>query len=167
MPVSLDNGFDLFANWQTVVVGLTIYVITVGVRRIIETAWKGATMNKWWCEVILPLSPIVSGVTLAVGMKKFPWPPPVAGSLSARITYAIVCGLFCGWLYGRVRGFFRSAQQGNALAQGLDAPVPSLEDPPVVEAPAVEASAAVDAPNAEAAPPVVEDPSPAPKKAQP
>ncbi len=137
MPASLDNGLELFANWQTIVVGLTIYVVTAAIRRVVETAWKGAKDSKWWYEVFLPLGPIANGVILALSMRKFPWPDQVAGSTSARVTYAIVCGLFCGWLYARVRGFFRSqAGDGAATTTGPELSIP----PPVEVVPPVEVS---------------------------
>jgi len=128
MPTTLDDGLSVFANWQTLLLGLTIYVMTAAVRRVVETAWKGATTNKWWYEVLLPLGPIGNGLLLAVTLKQFPWPPAVAESASARAMYAIVCGLFCGWLYARVRGFFRQGQ-----AQGPDNGanmIPSLSPKP-------------------------------------
>lgn len=142
MAASLDQGFELFANWQTLVVGLTIYVMTAAIRRVVETAWKGSTTNKWWYEVLLPLGPIANGIILALVMPKFPWPDQVAVSTSARVTYAIVCGLFCGWLYARVRGFFRSQTEegkkkddgsnpdiGLPSVSGLSTPAPAVEDP--------------------------------------
>ena len=124
MAASLDNGIELFANWQTMTVGLTIYVMTAAGRRVFETGFPNATKSKWWYEVALPFGPIANGVLLAVIMKKFPWPPQVAESLSARVTYAIVCGLFCGWTYARVRGLIRPANSGPD--NGQSNPIPSL-----------------------------------------
>ena len=147
MAASLDQGFELFANWQTLVVGLTIYVMTAAIRRVVETGWKGSKTNKWWYEVLLPLGPIGNGIILAVGMKKFPWPEQVAASTSARVTYAIVCGLFCGWLYARVRGFLRSqTEEGKKKDDGSN---PGISLPPV-------------ALTSTPAPAVVEEPTPAP-----
>lgn len=111
MATSFDNGLQVFGNWQTICVGLTIYIMTAAVRRIVEIAWKNAGQSKWWYEVLLPLGPIGNGILLAVGMRKFPWPEPIAGSFSARVMYAMICGLFCGWLYARVRGFMRQGSE--------------------------------------------------------
>ena len=128
MSASLDDGLSVFANWQTLALGLTIYVMTAAIRRIVETGWKGATQSKWWYEVLLPLGPIGNGIILALTLKQFPWPPAVAESTSARVMYAIVCGLFCGWLYARVRGFFRQGQaQGPDNGSNL---IPSLSANP-------------------------------------
>ena len=138
MAASLDQGFELFANWQTIVVGLTIYVVTAAIRRVVETAWKGATSNKWWYEVLLPLGPIGNGVILALVMPKFPWPDQVAVSTSARVTYAIVCGLFCGWFYARVRGFLRPADGKPDDGSNPALSLPPVDAPQSEEKPAVE-----------------------------
>lgn len=112
---SLETGIALFTNWQTVSVGLTIYVMTSGIRRVLET-WKPALKsNRWWREVFLPLGPIGNGLILAVLAGRFPWPDELGGSLSARAMYALVCGLGCGWLYGRVRGLMGSSAKAGDI----------------------------------------------------
>ena len=125
----LNDGLVIFANWQTLLLGITIYVTTAIVRRVIETAWAGAKHNKWYHEVLLPVGPIANGVLLALLLKSFPWPAPIADSRSGRVMYALVCGLFCGWLYARVRGFFRQGQ-ASGLDNGLNPSVslPSIEE---------------------------------------
>lgn len=149
---SLDSGLEIFTNWQTVALGLTIYVMTAAVRRIIETGRPGITHSKWWREVFLPLGPVGNGIILALVARAFPWPEPVAGNLSARVMYALVCGLGCGWLYGRFRGFFK---QGSAPAAApsdivpLDSPTPELTAD--ASAPAPDTAAPVDTAPAPAA----------------
>lgn len=128
----LDDGLAVFANWQTLLLGITIYVTTAFVRRVIETAWKGAKDNKWYYEVLLPIGPIANGVLLALLLKSFPWPEPIAASRSGKVMYALVCGLFCGWLYARVRGFFRQGQ-ASGPDDGLN---PTISLPSVTEEPA-------------------------------
>lgn len=110
---SIESGLELFTNWQTVALGLTIYVMTAGVRRVIETYRPKIVKSKWWREVFLPLGPVGNGIILALVARHFPWPEQVAGSLSSRIMYALVCGLGCGWLYGRFRGFVKKDGKGD------------------------------------------------------
>lgn len=131
---TLEDGLAVFTNWQTVAVGLTIYVMTGAIRRVVETGWKGAKSNKWWYEVLLPLGPIGNGILLAMFVKQFPWPEPVAESTSSRVMYALVCGLFCGWLYGRVRGFFRNGSTaGTSDVVPLDSTPRNEESAPPTE----------------------------------
>ena len=108
MPPSLDNGFDVFTTWQTIALGLTIYVMTAAIRRVVETGKPEIRKNKWWRNVWLPLGPVTNGIFLALFLKSFPWPPAVVQSTSTRIMYALVCGVVCGWLYDRIRTFFRT-----------------------------------------------------------
>lgn len=125
---SLDSGLEIFTNWQTVALGLTIYVMTAAIRRVIETGRPSITHSKWWREVFLPLGPVGNGIILALVARAFPWPEPVAGNLSARVMYALVCGLGCGWLYGRFRGFFKQGGGTSAASDivPLDSPTPEL-----------------------------------------
>jgi len=122
----MESGLELFTNWQTVALGLTIYVMTAGIRRVIETYRPAIRQSKWWREVFLPLGPVGNGIILAVCMRAFPWPEQVAGSLSGRVMYALVCGLGCGWLYGRFRGFMK--KDGTTKTDASD--VIPLDSPP-------------------------------------
>lgn len=125
-----DFGLELFTNWQTVALGLTVYVMTAGIRRILET-WKPTIrQNKWWREVFLPLGPVGNGIILAVMVRKFPWPEQVVGSTSGRVMYALVCGLGCGWIYGRLRGVMKQhGIQPAADFVPLDSPPADLDAP--------------------------------------
>lgn len=121
----LDKGLEVFMNWQTMLLGMAIYVASFGLRRVVETGWAGASKNKWWNEVLLPLLPVFIGTLLALCAKKFPWPMPVSDSLSARVMYGIACGVFCGWLYSRIRSFMRAGQPDKsnpAELVGLETP---------------------------------------------
>lgn len=128
---SLDVGLELFTNWQTIALGLTIYVMTAAIRRVIETSRPEIVKSKWWREVFLPLGPVGNGIILAVALKAFPWPEQVAANLSSRVMYALVCGLGCGWLYGRFRGFMKqdSAAAGPSDVVTLDSPPADLAGP--------------------------------------
>lgn len=128
MPKDIDSGLEIFANWQTVALGLTIYVMTAAVRRVIETSRPTVKQNKWWREVFLPLGPVGNGIILAVVVRGFPWPEQVAGSLSSRVMYALVCGLGCGWLYGRFRGVMKKDSHPNDVVP-LDSPPADLSAP--------------------------------------
>jgi hypothetical protein len=143
MP-TLNQGLEIFANWQTLLLGLAIYVMSFGLRRVVETGWSGAKKNKWWNEVVLPLTPVALGILLALVAKKFPWPMPVSGSFSARAMYGVACGVFCGWLYSRVRSFMKAGQDEKA-AKDKDAP-PEIGGPetPKVEVPKIETSKSED-----------------------
>lgn len=126
MP-QLNVGLEIFANWQTVLLSLCVYVASFGIRRIVETGWVLAKKNKWWNEVLLPLTPVVIGVIFGIFAKSFPWPLPVSESLSARVMYGVACGVCCGWLYARIRGFVKAGQEEKAQARG---DLPEIPPPP-------------------------------------
>jgi len=139
MP-QLQQGFDVFANWQTVVFCLAVYIITFSTRTMVETLAPSFAKKKTWTDILLPLGPIGTGVAMALIAKKFPWPMPIAEAHSAKIMYGAICGLFNGWMYSRVRAWFNiAADNGNEFAAKVLKRPPS-EAPPPPPAPPIPAS---------------------------
>ena len=99
----MDNIFAELMKWQTGVFGLTIYAVTLVIRKIVEASAPSVKTSIWWSEVFLSLAPIVNGVWLVFALPFFPWPTPVAASLGLKVLYGMVCGLVSGWLYGRAK----------------------------------------------------------------
>lgn len=104
----MDQGFELFLNWQTAILCLGIYLLTYSVRKTIEVLWQGSAKNRIYSELLLPLGPIGNGVIIAIVAKQFPWPEPITHSTSARIMYGAIAGLASGWFYNRFRAFLKS-----------------------------------------------------------
>ncbi len=133
--MSLDKGFEVFANWQTVVFALGIYLMTYVSRTIIEYFWKGWKLNKLYTDLVLHLFPIVMGGLVGLLSKKFPWPMPITDSASARIFYGAILGMFCGVIYGRVRAWM-GAKAGNLpLPSDNAVPEPPTDAEPKPSAP--------------------------------
>jgi hypothetical protein len=133
MP-QLQQGFDVFANWQTVLFCLSIYIATFAVRSFVETLAVEYAKKKTWTDLILPMMPIFFGIVFALGARKFPWPVPVSNAHSAKIMYGAVCGLFNGWMYSRVRAWFNiAADNGNEFAAKVLKRPPTIPPPPMPE----------------------------------
>lgn len=127
MP-QLDKGFEVFANWQTVVFALGIYLITYVVRSVVEYAWKNWRQNRLYTDLGLHTFPIVVGGLVALFAKKFPWPMPISDSASARIFYGAILGMFCGVIYGRVRAWMSGNAINVPLPNGNAVPLPPAAD---------------------------------------
>lgn len=118
MP-QLQQGFEIFANWQTVVFCLGVYLLTYIIRTLVEAPAKQHPgmkkfVDSWvWKDLFLPLGPIGTGMLFGILSKKFPWPVPIADSMSAKLFYGGCCGLACGWMYTRVRAWFGVAADGG------------------------------------------------------
>lgn len=139
MP-QLDKGFEIFANWQTIVFALGIYLITYVSRTVIEHLWKGWKQNRFYTELFLHLSPIITGGVVALFAKKFPWPMPISDSASARIFYGAILGMFCGVIYGRVRAWIGGNTAINVPLPGgnaVELPPAPPEDKPATEVKAI------------------------------
>lgn len=103
--MDLDSVFQAFINMQTVIVCLAVYLMTFVIRKVVEGFWKGAKANHYWREVWLPIGPIVNGGLIGLMAKTFVWPAVIGTSLSGRIMYGAICGVFSALLYARVRSF--------------------------------------------------------------
>lgn len=132
----MDQGFDIFLNWQTVILCLGIYLLTYSIRKTVEVLWQGASKNRIYSELLLPLGPIANGTIIALVAKKFPWPDQVVHSLSARVMYGAIAGLASGWFYNRFRAFLKSKGISTSISPPSDPgaslfpPIPKQDPPP-------------------------------------
>lgn len=101
----MEEGLQVFLSLPTALLCLGVYVTTEAVRRVIELVWKNAKQTRFYTEILLPLGPIGNGALIALCAKQFPWPEALGHSLSAKVMYGAICGLFSGWMYARVRKF--------------------------------------------------------------
>ncbi len=130
MAMDLDTVFQAFVNVQTIIICLAIYLLTYVIRKVVEGAWKGAKDNRIWREVWLPIGPIVNGGLVGIMAKTFVWPTVVGTSLSGRIMYGAICGVFSALLYSRVRSFIQSTPAQSKGQGGLLKPVNPSDPPP-------------------------------------
>jgi hypothetical protein len=122
----LDEMFEVFASWQTMLVCLGVFLAVFAVRRVLETALGDKLkQNKWWYEVALPLMPIVIGASLGALAKNFPWPMVIGDNIWARIMYGGICGLSSGWVYSRFRSIMKTWNSGSDSATA-DSPPPAV-----------------------------------------
>ena len=104
----MDGQLATLFSWQALLLALAIYFITYTVRTVIEATVKGVSTQGTklflvWRELFLPLGPMGTGILLAFYATKFPWPPIIANSMSAKILYGLVTGGCSGFVYGRFR----------------------------------------------------------------
>jgi hypothetical protein len=119
-------GLEVFTNYQTVLYALGVFMITYVIRLGVQVAWKNWKTNKVYNEFVLHVLPIVTGGVIAAFAKKFPWPAQIAGSLSARMFYGMIMGMFCGFVYGRVRKFFETSGAQNFVPVPEPTPEPTV-----------------------------------------
>lgn len=134
--MDLDKIFEAFVNPQTVTVCLAVYLMTFVVRKVIEGVWQKSKDSRLWREVWLPIGPIANGAFVGAVAKTFVWPAIVGTSLSGRIMYGAICGVFSGFLYNRIRSWLQSspAKVGGKVVPvatgGGDGLPPAASDPP-------------------------------------
>lgn len=124
--MELDKIAETFVNPQTILICLAIYLMTFVIRKIVEGAWKGASENRLWREVWLPIGPIVNGALIGLFAKTFVWPEFIGTSAAGRIMYGAICGVFSALIYGRIRSWVQSAPMkvGQTKAEPDKAPEP-------------------------------------------
>ena len=103
---------QLLTRPGTYVLGVTTYVLTFFVRRVIETTWpslrKNADANspkityltrasRWWNEVVLYAIPVLLGVLS--GFIKSDFLFSTIGDKGGRFAFGALVGWFCSFLY--------------------------------------------------------------------
>ena len=120
---TFDSVWATFANAQTVVFVLCIYILTYALRHVVRITWKGAEKNIVYTELALPLGPIGNGMILAFVVKQASFFPSTFGdSITSKLMYGAVCGLFSGWVYSRIRSVLKARLGGK---DDSNAPVPA------------------------------------------
>jgi hypothetical protein len=107
-----DKGLEIFFNWQTVVIMLSVYFATYVVRTVVEALIvsvraPGTIAYHLWNELFLHVMPFGVGLLLALVAKSFPWPEPIKDARSAQLMVGFICGGGSAWFYGRLRAYLR------------------------------------------------------------
>ena len=111
------NLQSIFLNWQSLAIALLIYAMTEGVRRFVQSVWKGWKTSAFYKEFVLWSLPWTLGALLGVSLGNFPWPIELT-SRSSRVVYCVVLGLFCAIVYNRVKKFVTSTETPSSKEGG-------------------------------------------------
>jgi uncharacterized membrane protein YeaQ/YmgE (transglycosylase-associated protein family) len=103
--MDLDAIFKAFVNPETIFLSLSIYVLTHVWRKVVVGFWPQVEKSRYWSALFLPLSTILVGAFCGLAAKTFVWPERFGSTLSGRMLYGAICGIFAAFVYGRVRSF--------------------------------------------------------------
>ena len=129
--------------WITVF-GAGCYVLTLVIRRIVETAKPtlrikpyAFTFSRWWNQVILYVLPILLGSLGAIGLRGTTVMPEGVESFKAAVVYGMVLGSMSSMLYKILRMLIMKkagvcSESELAMATNLieEDPKPVTKDPP-------------------------------------
>lgn len=129
----MDNVLQALLSWQFVFFALAIAAMTFVLKKVVEFAIDNKSIptggmtkeNRFWKELVLPISPVVMGAGAGFLAKMYPFPEGIE-SASARLAFGMVAGLLSGLLYRIIKGTLASK-----LAAVSGAPVAGTnsEDP--------------------------------------
>jgi hypothetical protein len=102
------NLWSVFWCWQSLVITLAIYALTEGMRRFVQSLWKGWRKSRFYTEFVLWAAPVGNGAFFGL-LSTFPWQVELA-TRSARVTYAVVLGLFCSVVYSRIKKLVETSE---------------------------------------------------------
>ena len=98
--------FSILFSWQTILLALIIYAITLIPISILETT---RLKNKVWYESgVKPILPVILGACLGLIPEMVSFIPFAGLGLGLRCGYCAVCGLFSGWSYTHVKDIFKN-----------------------------------------------------------
>jgi hypothetical protein len=122
----MDPILQVLVSWQFITFGLAVAAMVYVLRLIIEYVFsvlkKDLTQSNFWNKLVLPLAPIVFGVTAAILITKFPYPgftPDAHGVVvrGDRIIFGLVAGSLSTILQNVVTSLL--GQKITSTIQGL------------------------------------------------
>lgn len=106
--MDLSAFLTVFLSWQVVLACLIIYVITYVFRKFMEGYFPSLKENVKWKEIYLGILPVFFGILFGLVSFPYPWPAELF-SMFNRTMISMVCGMFCGWVYARVKGLIKAS----------------------------------------------------------
>jgi uncharacterized membrane-anchored protein YitT (DUF2179 family) len=113
--------------WQFMLFSLAIAGITYPVRLIVEFFLTSPRLLKFWTDVALPTFPTFLGGALARYIAMFPYPDTIS-SLSARIFWGIVAGMFSSIMF-RITKVMLNSKIQSLLNGSVSPTTPQSNDP--------------------------------------
>ena len=136
------EDLSVLLSWQTVLLSLAIYAITLIFRRVLEGIKKFDLKDRiYWRDVIVPTFPLVAGALIGMLPQSSNLCPGSIGiTMFNRMLFGLFCGLVSGFLYAKIMSLVNSVKL-NGLVSSADgtATVVSTETT-VVSAPPVTTS---------------------------
>lgn len=128
----MDNVLQALLSWQFVFFALAIAAMTFVLKKVVEFAIDNQNIptgsmtkeNRFWKELVLPISPVIMGAGAGVLAKMYPFPEGIS-SPSARLAFGMVAGLLSGLVYRIVKGTLASKLQA---ATGAPAAPPTPDN---------------------------------------
>lgn len=97
----MDTALQTLLSWQFIMLCLGIAAMTFVCRKIAYFVINYYNLNKLelvWSELILPILPVVLGGLVSGLISKYPFPEAIS-TLSGRVFFGLVAGMFSGIVY--------------------------------------------------------------------
>lgn len=113
----MDQALNSFLSAEFIVFCVIIAMLTMLTRSIVEFIAKKLSYltpdqyEQYWIEVwrewIMPSMPLFVGAILAYFVVDYPYPETFKLSISSRVFFGIFAGLCSGYIYPRVKYYYR------------------------------------------------------------
>lgn len=133
----MDTALQAIFSWNFLLFSLTIFTIIWIIRSILEYFAPKLTTNMLWSNLILPIAPVFVGAITAYEATQYPFPDGLT-SISARLMFGTVSGMFSGLVYQVAKGMLKNTIQqyinGTVIGQIVQpAPLPPAPLPPIIQ----------------------------------
>jgi hypothetical protein len=98
---------DLFLSYNFILLSLAISAIVYMIRILVDLFWDNND-NKYW-KASLNIMPILIGALLGLVCGKFAFPAEIV-SISSKVLFSIVAGLFSSSVYALIKKLIESKQ---------------------------------------------------------
>lgn len=113
----MDQALNSFLSAEFIIFCVIIAMLTMLTRSLVEFAAKKLSYltpdqyEQYWVEVwrewFMPSMPLIIGALLAYFIIDYPYPEIFKTSISGRVFYGIFAGLCSGYIYPRVKYYYR------------------------------------------------------------
>lgn len=105
----MENALNVLLSYQFLLFCLGIFGATYIIRLVVEFFGKEKVKtSKVWTDLILPLLPLVLGITFSILAKTYPYPQGLEQLGSGRIMFGMTAGLLSGAIFRTVKSMIWS-----------------------------------------------------------
>jgi len=106
----MDTALQTLISWQFMLFSLGLFAAVWLFRTIVEYAIPKSVSSTLWEKLILPIAPCVMGLIVAYFAKNYAYPDGLI-TVSDRMLFGLVSGMFSGLTYQVVKGTLKSKIQ--------------------------------------------------------
>jgi uncharacterized membrane protein YdjX (TVP38/TMEM64 family) len=102
----MDFDMSVLFSSNTLIIMLAIFAVTYVLRLAFENLWHSLKTSTHWNSLVMPVIPILLGGLVCLLPNSLV--PTMVVTITDKLLFGMVAGLFSGWSYNRVKDIFKN-----------------------------------------------------------